>query len=66
MKYFTESKTNHNSHLPFQRGLAELAGGNALLPGSDPEDGPVIALVAVQLVMQDTLGTPGHRLQISR
>ena len=39
--------------------------GNALLPGSYPEDGPVVGSVT-RRVLQDGLAAPGHRLTRSR
>ena len=48
---------------PFEGRFAELCRGNTLLSWPDPQNGTVIALVSVQLVMEDAVRTPGHRLE---
>lgn len=48
---------------PFEGRFAELCRGNTLLSRPDPQNGAVIALVSVQLVMEDAVRTPGHRLE---
>ncbi len=47
---------------PFEGRFAELCRGNTLLSRPDPQNWAVIALVSIQLVMEDAVRTPGHRL----
>ena len=48
--------------LPFKWRLPQFCCWNTLFTRSYPENGSIVALVPVQLVVKNTVGTPGHGL----